>query len=290
MDSEPGVLRLNEYAGGATMKRREEGASVSEFVLGQMSPEEALQFLDEVERDPELSAEVEDCVMVARVAEECGGEVFTSAQSGPWLVRENVPTASGIGLVLRRAISFRSLAIACVLLLLLGVPWLSDHVSGPYSDLAVVTEGEVDVPMRGVDDGRLTQIKKLLHAGRYDEAITLLEEYVQNTPTAERRAYAAYLLGGAYLISARKSYLGFFAAYDDDRVALGMGYLMEVVRNGGEGRLVQEARWLRAKGYLMIGHPDAAVGEATEIVVEGGSKTGYATGLLADIRRAKEGK
>jgi len=267
------------------MRSEESCRSISEFVLGELSPEESLRFLERVEHDPELSAKVEDCVMVMRVAGERGADVFSIERSGPWLVREGTSSARATGYAMKEAVSPRNLVMVTIMMLLLAVPWISERLSGPYSDVAVVTRVEVDVQVRGSDDGRLAGIDKLLHMGRHDEAIELLEGYVQVTSTPERRGYAAYLLGGAYLLSARRSYLGLFPTYDRDRVASGMGYLMEVVRTGGNGRLVDEAHWLRAKGYLMIGHPDAAVGEVSGILAEGGSKYAAAAALTAEIRR-----
>ncbi len=257
---------------------------VRDLVLGNLSPEESLRVLDMVEKDPELSHELELATSLVNVAAEDGKELFGESST---LKHNPFPR--------RRAFSRRSSAYAgdawtylrytLAVLVTIGVllPVVSHFMTGPYVALSALDDSGGMERLRTAGERELARLYDESISGNDEETIRSLERYLRRHPQSEVTGFVRLALGEQYLRSARTSMLTLFPGFDESKVNRAFFQLNQIIDSGGNDRLVEEAHWLRAKAALMLGRPDSAISDLQELLRFKGRLSHQAEQLIGDI-------
>ena len=234
---------------------------ISDLVLGRLSPEDSLRLLEEIERDPEASQELEARArLLAHV--KGGGEVLFAGRD---FARGRSIATKARRRWLSQPAGGYALAAAVVVLIVL-LPTASYLTRGPFVEMARVDRPQYEAVLRSEGDSDIDLAVRMLRGGHLKESLLLLERFCRAYPENSLREYAHYLAGAIYLSDARESLAGMFVTYDSVRVHAGLFHLEEALRFSGNPRLTEESHWLRAKGYLMLERPAEAL-SALEIVL-----------------------
>lgn len=254
------------------------GEQLRDLVLGKLTPEESLRVLDEVERSPENSADLDFYVDFARFVQEEGREVFGDVAQrveGGWRYR-----LWGLGRRLREPrVTYGVVGgVAALVLMVMGVSGL---VVDPMHDAGRVEAVAYIASVRGPVDEEIEIAQRLFEGGRRDEAIAELERYIRVHPGDDMGGYVRYLAGAMYLAGAERSTMGLFVHYDRDAVARGYAHLSVVDGTTTNARLHEEVVWLEAKALLMLGKRAEAAGVLSTIGAGRGIRSGAADSLRA---------
>jgi hypothetical protein len=245
---------------------------IVEFAQGRLSPEDSLRFLEEIEKDPEASLELDLINDLFKVSADDGERLFEESAK-----QKNVP-AGWIGKVLRgiksllglrkteghstvaRPVPTFAMAGVVTVLLVVAAFWLRQALKGPFFEDAALTDADVVTSIRTVGPEDFAVAYRMMMEGEYDQSIHLMERYAKAYPTNAMVAYAHYLTGASYLLSSTQNMLLIFPYYDRARVAAGISHLGLALADSTTPRVLsEEARWLRAKGYLRLDRPKDAV-------------------------------
>ena len=260
---------------------------IVDLTLGNLSPEESLKLLEEIETDPDASHDLELANAVLNFVQVHGKEVFgpekasTSSRAFRW---------DAILLKVQDVIRRKRFAYPAILALgtfvMLALLVTASHVStGKYYQLTKIDEVEFGARLRGPGKEDFALASDYLLQGRYDESIRLLERYIRAYPGSDLLKFAHYSAGAIYLLSAHSSVVSLFPTYDRDRVTKGLNHLSLVEIGPTSIKLEEEARYLQAKGFLMLDRPDEALAELLGVVLLNGSRKEDATELISEIRR-----
>jgi hypothetical protein len=265
------------------MKRRIPRESISDLVLGKLSPEESLRLLEEIERDPSASEELEFAAELLRFAAVHGKSVFERAE---YLS----PQASGkprtVAERLESYLHVRNLAYpAIVLVVMLGLVTASHLSRDKYYPLTGIEGVEFESRVRGPGQEDLDAAQQFYAEGQPDESIRVLERYIRAFPRSEVIDYVHYSTGTIYLLSSRRSFLSLFPSYDHERVMHGLDHLDSALHNSTNVHIIENSHWLRAKAFLMRHRPYDALVELEGLKSLGGSRSDQASELISEIRR-----
>jgi tetratricopeptide (TPR) repeat protein len=169
-------------------------------------------------------------------------------------------------------------------LALAGILGISSRVvTSKYYPLTVIDRVALEPTTRGQVDEEYDRACGLVALGKYTEAIRAFERFIRAYPGDDLRYLAEYSAGATYLLLAHRSIGPFFPSYDVETVIRGLGHLQRAAEASGNRRIVEEAHWLRAKGFLMMDEPAGAVAELRIVESMHGSKKDDATGLLKSL-------
>ena len=259
-----------------------------DLASGRLPAEEVLEILDKLEHDPEASEELDLIVALMDVSKAEGANIFEGAG---YRVPETHPrwrqvlegTIEGMG---RKKIAF---GLAGAAVLIAGLFLSSSITTSKYLELAEQAKPEFDIPLRGPAAEDFTQARQLFVEGKYDESIRTMERHIRAFPQGDLVDFAHYVAGATYLASSRKSYLTLFPSFDADRVRQGMSHLELAITTSTNIRVIEDARWLRAAGYLMLGRPQEAVDELHAVASLNGVKKEEALRLASRIEDIQKG-
>ena len=261
--------------------------SIRDLALGNLSPEDSLRVLEMVERDPELSRELELATALVNVSAQEGKDLFGEQVS----LQIHRPKWTSVlhrmlsGLRPTGALRFLGYGLAVLFLIVAGLSQLSRITTSPYASLAAPGESVGMERLRATGEQELILVHRLSVSGNHEEVIELLERYLRHHPGKELTGYVRLALGENYLRSARKTTLMLFPRYDTSKVERAIHRLAQVITSGGNDRLVEEAYWLRAKASLMLEHPDSAISDLNNILLLKGRRSSQAAELLREIVR-----
>jgi hypothetical protein len=258
-------------------ERRVDRSDLVDFALGKLSPEESLRVLDAIEGDPALSAQLEEIAVVVRGIDRDGEELFGKG-------REDRGRSSGA--VVRDSGWLYVIRAAAVFVVLIGLSVLvSALTAGRYDDLTALERVELDVRFRGFDAEDLVRARAAHGEGDEDGALFHLDRFLRMNPEGESSDFARVLAGSIRVEGAESSVLGLFRQFDEEKIMFGLRDLLLVIAHSENPRLVEEASWIVAKGYLMLGRPGDAAGHLRRVVGGGGSRVRGAQELLEEINR-----
>jgi len=258
-------------------ERRVDRDDLVDFALGKLSPEESLRVLDAVEADPGLSAQLEEIAVVVQGIDRDGEELFGRGRGDRGRGSGAVVRDSGWRYVIRAAALFAMVIGLSVV--------ISALTAGRYDDLTALGRIELDVRFRGSDAEDLVRARALHGEGDVDEALVQLDRFLRMNPEGESADFARVLAGSIRVGGAESSVLGLFRRFDEGRIMLGLRDLLLVVSRSENPRLVEEACWVVAKGYLMLDRPGDAAEHLRRVVAGGGLRVRDAEGLLEEINR-----
>ncbi len=127
---------------------------------------------------------------------------------------------------------------------------------------------------------------KAFDNNRFDEAIEYLKKDIELSSADETVFYSHYILGLAYLETARKSFAGLFPSFDTGRVSLAIEQFGLAVLKNDSGKypnINHNSYYYSAKAYLMLNDIESAKFYLRKVVDEKGSKMNEAIKLLSEL-------
>ena len=148
------------------------------------------------------------------------------------------------------------LLISCALIMTVNSFWV-----GRYDELTGIDRTVFEWNVRGPGDGEVAVAYHFFTGGEYEQSLAHLERYMRAHPEETGEGYADYTAGVVSLLAARRTTLGLFPSISTAMVSKGLEHLNRAASNSSNGRLIEEAHFLRAKGFLMLGQREAAMVE-----------------------------
>jgi hypothetical protein len=239
------------------------------FALGRLSPDEAMKVLSEVEKDPALSAELEEIVLLNRAAED---------EDHPRAVPRRP------GRTLEPVIVYSLRAAAALVLLFVLLVGISETTKDRYHDLARVGYRMQPAKWRGEGDAAIQNALNLAEGGRSTEAIRILDAYAYENPPGEEVAVVHLMIGTMMLEGAERGTLHLFPSYDTAQVHLALQHLARAMISKNP-LLLDEAHYLKMKALLMLGLPSSAILDGQEFLKSCNVEHGQVATLLARINQ-----
>ncbi len=261
------------------MKKTPNRKPLSDFVLGKLPPEESLKMLDEIERDPHASKEVDTLAGLATLGA-AGDRVFTESRMGLGDRLAAMLKKFRDVLVHRRVI----LAGSFGLLILAAAVFLADRiVRNPYDNLARVHPDDLVSLVRGPMEDDFTKAYGRIADGNYDDALRTFERFLRAYPRSPLAGYAHYSAGMVCLLSARHTTLGLAPRYNPERVSQALLHLRAAGDGGALPGLVEESHFQSAKAYLMLGRTEDAMNELQAVLATRGQLYSDAVTMMSKI-------
>jgi tetratricopeptide (TPR) repeat protein len=258
--------------------------TVRDLVLGNLSPEESLRVLDMVEKDPELSHELELAASLVNIAAEDGKELFGKPVT---LSHDAAPLYRAVNRRLSshavHAWMYVRYTLAAVVLIGVLLPVVSHFMTDPYVALSTLSDSVDMERLRTTGEQELARLYEEPISGNDEETIRFLERYLRRHPHNKVTGYVRLSLGEQYLRSARTSILTLFPRFDAPKVNRALHQFDQIIESGGNDRLVEEAYWLRAKAALMVGRPHSAISDLQELLRLKGRLSHQAEELIGKI-------
>lgn len=182
-----------------------------------------------------------------------------------------------------------AVATAAALFVLVWVSPLFRGTGNIYEDLISLQRSDVGGITRSEAPGPMTTALAAFQRGDYKTAIRQLETFVQTAPEDRLQPFAHYVLGAAYLFSARNDFMGRFVRYDSVRVGTGIAHLEESVRRSDNPRIIEDALWFEAIGFLMIEDVNSAENALREVVALKGRRLREAKEMLRKMEGNRQG-
>lgn len=261
------------------------GERMADFVRGELAPQDALNVLDAVEQDRDLSRDLDLHVELLNLARSGAAPDLlenpaasltlrqASSLSGSWwerLLRDRrvmVPAGALLGLAV----------VGFVVLTILS------KGANPYGDLADLGDPGSSFRMRGGSDAELVDATARLVEGDAGEAANRFERFLRMYPASEWVPWVEYAAGLSRLSNARTAVFGVVVRCDAGEVRRGLEHLDRVLGGVTVPELIEDALWYRAKGSLMLGDAASAEANLTRILGLQGSRQPAARKLLTDL-------
>ena len=242
------------------MDKELRASTIIDFAHGRLSSEESLEFLAKIESDPEGSKKLNLVVDIMNEAADPRSRLFETRVAEP-----DSAVRRAVGLVVE---AFRSHPVLVplggfgVLAAALGILVMANvFMANRFEELAGIDRTAFTWNARGSDNSDLAGAYLYFTNGEYDRSLTLLDRYVHQHPGGDLAPYVHYTTGAVDLLSSRRSYLTVLHFRLRSRVIAGLDELSLAVRQASNQRLKEEARFLRAKGFLMVGDGASAIAE-----------------------------
>ena len=258
---------------------------IVDFAAGRLSREESLALLDRIEQDEQASKDLEMVAATMDLLENEGDALSAGSLRQPDTVSFRLH--SFVSSLVPKFRAHPVLSGAAAFALVLVALMIMIPPSSPYGTLASLHDFDFGATVRGVELENFGAAFDLYREGKYGESIKLFERYIRAFPQSKLLGYAHYSAGAAYLRWAEWRVSSFFIGFDEERVQSGMEHLHEVVRASSNDRLLEDARWLLAKGYLMLSHAELATDELQLIVQMGGSRRDEAAEMIRALHLAQ---
>lgn len=227
------------------MRTKTDIAPAVEFAMGRLSHEESIRFLDDVERNPELSASLD---MICHLLREPG--VFAEQPEGTPAVRASTRRTRS-GRVTEQSLVY-AVRLAASVLVVLGGLWLWSVLAAPaWIAWARVDSTDLDIGIRGAGSGELAAAEALLQREEYQAALDLLRWVAKVATDRNSVVRAKVLQGWVHLLLADQRWAGLHVRTDKVQVNRGLAVLHDALGTDGDGDLRATALWLTAKGYLL---------------------------------------
>ncbi len=256
---------------------------MADLVHGRLAPQDALLVLDAVERDRDLSVDLDLHVELLNLAKSDAGAEF-----------RDLPVASQEVTEWRRGRWWEILGGRRVLVpagILLGVVLagfalisIISRAANPYGDLADLGDPTASFRTRGGSDADLVDASTRYMDGDASEAAERFERYLRMYPSSEWVPWVEYAAGLSRLSGARRTVLGIGSWYDSGEVQRGVEHLDRILGKTAVPELMEDALWYRAKGSLMLGDAGSAEANLARVITLQGSRQPAAQKLLSDLR------
>jgi hypothetical protein len=234
--------------------------SIVDMACGRLTPEESLALLDDIERNPDLSAELDTAVDLVNFSSDARETIFRESK----VTRESfwrkiawwIMDQCDVRPILYPVGGLLLLLASCAVIMTANSFWI-----GRYDELIGIDRTVFEWNVRGPGDGEVAVAYHFFTGGDYEQSLAHLERYMRAHPEDIVEGYADYTAGVVSLLAARKSTFGLFPTTSSAVVSRGLEHLDRAARRTTNVRLMEEAHFLRAKGFLMLGQKDAALSE-----------------------------
>jgi hypothetical protein len=260
-------------------------ALLSDLALGKLTPEESLQVLGEVEREPRTSIDLELRIALEELVASGDVEVFDERLvlvEGRDIAREKW---WGLLTSLRPALA-PTAVILVVTLLVFGAMLFRGWDRNPYDKLARIQNSELDIRTREALHDDLRSASVMYAEGRIEEGVQFLERYLRVNPASPVKPYAHYAAALGYLVGARRAGFYVFLGYDTSMVQRAIVHL-DAAEGDAPSMAKEDIKWYRAKAYLMLEKPQAALFELDAIVDGCGLRSDQAKLMRAEVVSTK---
>jgi hypothetical protein len=247
-----------------------------------LTPEESLGLLESIEKDPRSSRELDLVVDLMNEAADPQSKVFMAPafHHKPFPIRTMRHFIEG----LRRhpflfpVGAFGSLAVALVIII--SVNLIS---ANKLDELTGIDRTAFSWNARGTDDSDITGAYLSFTNGDYSKSLTLLDRYLRMEPRGDLAPYVHYTAGAVSLIASKTNYFNMFQTHNGTRVAEALQHLSLAISQTTNRRLLEESRFLRAKGYLMLHKPVEAIAELDSVRFLNGPRSEEAMQMIERI-------
>ena len=257
-------------------------STMIDFAHGRLSPEESLELLAKIETDPLASERLDLVVDIMNEASDPRSQLFEG----------RVPAG---GSRARRTLAslvetFRSHPILTpvgglgALAAVFGIIIMASFfTANRLEELAGIDRTAFTWNARGADNSDLAGAYLYFTTGDYDRSLGLLDRYLRQYPEGDLAPYVHYTAGAVSLLSSRQSVLGVLHTRSISRVKEGLDQLSLALRQSANQRLREETRYLRAKGFLMLGDGRQAIAELDSLRVLDGPRKEEAMQMIERI-------
>jgi hypothetical protein len=244
------------------MKRTIRTSTLVDFARGKLSPEDSLKVLDEIESSKEHSSELEAVIDVMNVSDEQGEVLYRRDACAP--ERDGKAETFLQRLLPQKGRLSPAFAVVGAFVVILGVLVGIRISTNDYYALAETEELRIESVVRGPGAEDFEVARQRIERNDLEGAIRVLERYTRAFPEGIGTDYAHYCVGALYLKLARRTIFPLIPRFDTDDVNLALAHLAAAAQETQNAVLAEDAYLLRAKGFIMINKPDAALNELSE--------------------------
>ena len=264
------------------MKRIAGNVSIADFVNGKLPPEESLAFLERIERDPKLSAQLEAANLLANAADAYGEAFLPSKVKVAGIHLPFLPAW-----LVSRKVAYGFLALAVCLFTLIGLFTVRWSISLRYASLTRLDPIEIEASTRGAAANEFERAGQLYGQGRVDDAIEVFERFIRAYPHDDALDYAHFSAGSLYLLSSRREFLSLVTAFDRERVLLGIQHLRAADQMSERTGLRESTQFMLAKASLMLGDSGAAIMQLGRVMSIHGRREKEAQVMLEELQEVR---
>jgi hypothetical protein len=264
------------------MANKIQTSTIIDFAHGRLSPSESLGLLESIEMDPRASEELDLVVDLMNEAADPDSVLFVAPATPqrPFLVRAMRAVIEGLR---NHPFLYPVGAFGCLVATLGIVIGISLLSSNRFGELTGIDRTAFTWNARGTDNSDIAGAYICFTNGDYEKSLSLLDRYLRGEPHGELAPYVDYTAGAVCLIASRHNYLNVFETRDAKRVEEALQYLSLAITRSSNPRLLEESRFLRAKGFLMLNRPADAIAELETVRSLGGPRCDEAKQIIERI-------
>lgn len=260
------------------MKKKIPTSSLVDLVAGRLTPDEARRLLEQIEKDPEASAALDDVVEIRTLMQREGGSLFPRPSR---VAAATAPVRSAVRWALdgMRSWDWRPIIVLGTILLLVGGSvWVTSIRPPSVAIVASVRDDELQLLSRGMEEKESDLVRNLFAQGSYEDGIHLAEWYLAAFPHASDAGTMHLLAGMGWMRVSERTVLGLRAGYRAVQLEKAIVHLQESAAAGGTQS--EDAAWLLARAYILHADLEKAGPLLERIVLEGGRHAPEAVRLL----------
>ena len=264
------------------MSERIQSSAIIDFAHGRLTPEESLGLLKSIEEDPRASEELDLVVDLMNEAADPQSRLFVAPAS-----REKPIIIRFVRILIDRFRShpflFPAGAFGCFAAAILILVGANQLFADKLDELTGIDRTAFTWNARGTDNSDIAGAYFFFTNGEYARSLALLDRYVRLEPLGDLAPYVHYTAGAVCLIASRQGYFSLFQTHDKTRVLEALQHLSLAIGQTSNHRLLEESRFLRAKGYLMLHRPYDAIAQLDTVRALGGPRSEEAIQMIERI-------
>jgi hypothetical protein len=238
--------------------------------------------LETIEKDPCASRDLDLVVDLMNEASDPKSEVFVTPAGDERSIIVRI-CRSVVDLFRLHPVLYPAGVFACLAAALVTIISINIVTSNTLDELTGIDRTAFSWNARGTDNSDISAAYLSFTNGDYGKALSLLHRYLRVEPRGELTPYVQYTTGAVCLIASRQSYLSLFHGRNTRLVSEGLEHLSAAMSQTSNRRLLEESRLLRAKGYLMLQRPLAAIAELDTVRSLNGPRSEEAMQMIARI-------
>ena len=264
------------------MSERIQTSTIVDFAHGRLTPEESLGLLKSIEDDPRASEDLDLVVDLMNAAADPQSSLFgaPTIHQKPLLIRifQSFVESFRSHPFLYPAGAFGCLAAALVLVITANL-----LTADKLDELTGIDRTAFSWNTRGTDNSDIAGAYFCFTNGDYAKSLSLLDRYLRQEPRGDLGPYVHYTAGAVCLIASKQSYFTLFQTHNGTRVSEALQHLSLAIAQTSNRRLLEESRFLRAKGFLMLHRPDEAIAELDTVRALSGPRSEEAMQMIERI-------
>ena len=243
-----------------SMRERIRTSTIIDFAHGRLTPEESVGLLESIEKDPRVSEDLDLVVELMNEAANPSSKMFVAPSCRPKSLLARM-LGTFLDGVRSHPVLFPVGAFGCLAAALVIVMCVNLLSANKLEELTGIDRTAFTWNARGTDNSDIAGAYLCFTNGEYAKSLTLLDRYLRLEPQSDLGPYVHYTAGAVCLIASKQSYFTLLQTRNEARVLEALQHLSLAIRQTSNRRLLEEARFLRAKGYLMLHRPEEAIAE-----------------------------